>query len=69
MQEITHSLVDLLLGLVHRLELRAERKADRELLEDLKRVTGKNNLLFQLRRAARCHIRKALSKMWPQARR
>src|SRR5260221_3508950 len=51
MQEITDTLVDLLLEIVHRLELKAERKADKELLEDLKRVTGKNNLLFQLAQA------------------
>ena len=55
MQEITDTLVDLLLEIVHRLELKAERKADKELLEDLKRVTGKNNLLFQLARAALEH--------------
>ena len=54
MQEITDTLVDLLLEIVHRLELK-ERKADRELLEDLKRVTGKNNLLFQLAQAALEH--------------
>jgi hypothetical protein len=29
--------------MVHRLELKAERKADKGLLEDLKGVTGKNN--------------------------
>ena len=55
MQETTDTLVDLLLEIVHRLELKAERKADKELLEDLKRVTGKNNLLFQLAQAALEH--------------
>ena len=55
MQEITDTLVDLLLEIVHRLELKAERKADKELLQDLKRVTGKNNLLFQLAQAALQH--------------
>jgi len=44
-----------LLEIVHRLELKAERKADKELLQDLKRVTGKNNLLFQLAQAALQH--------------
>ena len=52
---ITDTLVDLLLEIVHRLELKAERKVDKELLEDLKRVTGKNNLLFQLAQAALEH--------------
>jgi hypothetical protein len=45
MQEITDTLVDLLLEIVHRLELKAERKADKELLEDLKRV---HSLWYQM---------------------
>ena len=43
MLEITDTLLILLLEMVHRLELKAERKADKGLLEDLKRVPGKNN--------------------------
>lgn len=45
MQETTDTLVDLLLEIVHRLELKAERKADKELLEDLKRV---HSLWYQM---------------------
>ena len=50
-QEISDTLVDVLLEIVHRLGVRAERKIEKELLEDLKRVTGKNNLLFRLAEA------------------
>ncbi|MEO8127781.1 MAG: Tn3 family transposase [Bryobacteraceae bacterium] len=41
-------LIDLLIETIHHIGARAERKVDRELLEDVKRVTGKQNLLFEL---------------------
>jgi TnpA family transposase len=50
-QEISDTLVDVLLELVHRLGTKAERKVERELLADLKKVTGKTNLLFRLAEA------------------
>ncbi|MGH8291710.1 MAG: Tn3 family transposase [Steroidobacteraceae bacterium] len=52
---LTDSLVELLIETVHRISARAERRVERELLEDLKRVTGKQNLLFQLADAALAH--------------
>lgn len=45
---LTDSLVDLLIETIHHIGARAERKVERELLEDLKRITGKHNLLFEL---------------------
>lgn len=45
---LTDDLVDLLIETIHRIGARAERKVERELLDDLKRVTGKQNLLFEL---------------------
>lgn len=51
-REITDSLVDLLVQLVHRIGARAERKVEKEILEDFRRVSGKANLLFQLAEAA-----------------
>ncbi len=54
-QEITDSLVELLLHIAHRLGARAEQKVATELLEDLRRVTGKNTLLFQLAAATLAH--------------
>lgn len=47
-RSLTDDLVDLLIETVHRIGARAERKVERELLEDLKRVSGKQNLLFAL---------------------
>ncbi|MGA7954423.1 MAG: Tn3 family transposase [Gloeobacterales cyanobacterium] len=47
-QEITDSLVELLLQIVHRLGTRAENKVEKELLHDFKRVSGKTGLLYQL---------------------
>jgi TnpA family transposase len=50
--EITDGLVDLLVGLVHRIDARAERRVEAELLNDLRRVRGKESILFALAAAA-----------------
>ncbi|MDP1771184.1 MAG: Tn3 family transposase [Kiritimatiellales bacterium] len=47
-RSLIDDLVDLLIETIHQIGARAERKVDRELLEDLKRVSGKQNLLFEL---------------------
>jgi len=52
---ITDSLVELLIETIHHIGARAERKVERELLEDLKRVTGKQTLLFELAEVALAH--------------
>lgn len=41
-------LADLLIETIHHIGARAERKVDRELLDDVKRVTGKQNILFEV---------------------
>jgi TnpA family transposase/DNA-binding cell septation regulator SpoVG len=46
--EITDSLVDLLIGLVHKINARAERKVEGELIKDLRRVHGKEGILFRI---------------------
>jgi len=46
--EITDSLVDLLNGLVHKINARAERRVEGELIKDLKRVHGKEGILFRI---------------------
>ena len=51
-QEITDNLVDLLIGVIHKVSVRAEQKVSEELLRDLRRVTGKSELLYQLAEAA-----------------
>jgi hypothetical protein len=46
-RSLTDGLVDLLIGTIHRIGAHAERKVERELLDDLKRVSGKQNILFE----------------------
>jgi TnpA family transposase len=47
-RSLTDDLVDLLIETIHQIGARAERKVERELMDDLKRVTGTQNLLFEL---------------------
>ena len=54
-RSLTDDLVDLLIETIHQIGARAERKVERELLDDLKRVTGKHNLLFELADATLAH--------------
>ena len=49
---LTDDLVDLLIETIHHIGARAERRVERELLDDLKRVSGKQNFLFELAGAA-----------------
>lgn len=51
-RSLTDGLVDLLIETIHRIGAHAERKVERELLDDLKRVTGKQNILFELANAS-----------------
>ena len=50
--EITDSLVDLFIALVHKINATAERKVEGELIKDLKRVRGKEGILFRIADAA-----------------
>src|SRR5699024_12225569 len=47
-REVTASLVDLLIPIIHRIGVRAERKVEREILNDIKRVTGKSTILYNI---------------------
>lgn len=51
-REITDSLVELLIQVVHRIGARAERRVEKEILNDFRRVTGKANLLYRIAEAA-----------------
>lgn len=51
-REITDNLVELLIQIVHRIGARAQRRVEKELLNDFKKVSGKTGLLFQLAEAA-----------------
>jgi hypothetical protein len=53
--EIVDGLVDLLIALVHKIDARAEQGAQAELVADLHRVRGKENLLFRLAEVALEH--------------
>lgn len=48
---LTDELIDLLIETIHQIGARAERKVDRALLEDIKRVRGKPNILFEIAEA------------------
>lgn len=50
--EITDTLVELLIATVHRIGARAEKRVTNELINAFKRVTGKENILFQIADAA-----------------
>ena len=54
-RSLTDGLVDLLIETIHRISAHAERKVERELLDDLKRVTGKQNILFEMANASLAH--------------
>ncbi len=47
-RSLTDGLVDLLIETIHRIGAHAERKVERELLDDLNRVSGKQNIRFEL---------------------
>ncbi len=50
--EITDSLVDLLIALSHKINARAENRVEGELIRDLKRVAGKQAILFRVAEAS-----------------
>jgi hypothetical protein len=50
--EITDGLVELLIGIVHKIGTRSENRVESELLADLRRVRGKEGILFRLAEAA-----------------
>ena len=50
--EVTDGLVEVLLQIVHNIGARSEKKVDKILLQDFKKVHGKNGLLFQVAEAA-----------------
>jgi hypothetical protein len=50
--EITDGLVDLLVQLVDKIDAKAERKVEKELISELRKVTGKEGILFRIAEAA-----------------
>lgn len=53
--EITDSLLELLMHIIHRIGMRAERRVEKQLIGEIKRVAGKNNLLCRMAETALEH--------------
>ena len=53
--EIIDGLIDLLMQIIHKIDSRAERRVEQQLLTDLQRVSGKTAVLFRLAEAAVDH--------------
>ena len=54
-QEITDSLVELLVQIIHRIHVNAERRVDKQLLIEFKRVDNKPRLLYEIANASLEH--------------
>ena len=59
-QEITDSLVELLVQIIHRIYVNAERRVDKKLIEEFKQVSGKPRLLFEIATASLEHPEEAV---------
>ena len=55
-REITDALVELLISIIHNINAQAEKRVDRELLQEIKNVRGKNNILASLLEALFEHM-------------
>src|SRR5258707_15264840 len=54
-QEITDGLVDLLVHIVHKIDVRAEKRVEQEYLNEFKRVGNKEGILYRIAEAAVGH--------------
>ena len=52
LREVTDGLVEVLIQIVHKIGARSEKKIEKVLLEDFKKISGKNGLLFRVAEAA-----------------
>ncbi len=68
-REITDTLVELVIGTVHRINARADKRVKEELIREFRRVSGKETILFHLAEAAVAHpddtVRSALFPVVP----
>jgi DNA-binding cell septation regulator SpoVG len=51
-QEITDTLIELLITLIHKIGARAKRIVEKEFIKDIRRVHGKNKLLYKVAEAS-----------------
>ncbi len=54
-KEITDNLVELLINLIHKIGIKAEKRVEKQIIGEIKRVGGKQNLLFRLAETALEH--------------
>ncbi len=68
LREITDTLADLLIQLVHKIGVRAKKKADKALFDDFKRVAGKAGILYHMAEASLEHPDdRVCDVVWPAA--
>ena len=48
MMEVIDGIVNLFVAIIHRIDTRAEKQRDNELLEEIKRVDGKTQILYRV---------------------
>ena len=51
-REIIDNLIELLIQIIHKIGVRAERKIEKEMINDFRRVNGKTNILYKMAEAA-----------------
>lgn len=62
-QEITDGLVDLLIHIVHKIDVRAEKRVEQEYVNEFKRVANKEGILYRIAEAAVEHPDKPVNKV------
>ena len=62
-QEITDGLVDLLIHIVHKIDVRAEKRVEQEYVNEFKRIANKEGILYRIAEAAVDHPDEPVSKV------
>jgi hypothetical protein len=63
-QEITDALVDLLIHIVHKIDVRAEKRVEQEYLNEFKRVGNKEGIRYRVAEAAVGHPDESVRNAW-----
>ena len=62
-QEITDGLVDLLIQIVHKIDVRAEKRVEQEYVNEFKRVANKEGILYRIAEATIAHPNEPVNKV------
>jgi len=62
-QEITDGLVDLLIQIVHKIDVRAEKRVEQEYVNEFKRVANKEGILYRIAEATVAHPDEPVNKV------